>query len=341
MPAKRSSFPEELKVEVSIVVSMFNEEENLDYLFGRLEPILEQLQCRYEIICVNDGSTDNTLKKLLQYRKRDSRIKIVNFSRNFGKDTAITAGLRYSRGQAVIPIDADLQDPPELIEGLLAKWREGYDVVYGIRSKRYGEGLGKRLTANLFYRFINLLSETPIPKDTGDFRLLDRRVVEVLNQIPERTRFMKGLFAWVGFKQVGLNYERQPRHRGTSNWSFWKLWNFALDGITLFSTAGLKFWSYAGLVISLLAFLYALFLITLTLLHGKDVPGYVSIMVTMLFLGGLQLISLGILGEYLGRVYAEVKNRPLYIVRDSYGFDDEEDNPARHGTRDLSQDGAK
>jgi glycosyltransferase involved in cell wall biosynthesis len=341
MPAKRSSFPEELKVEVSIVVSMFNEEENLDYLFGRLEPILEQLQCRYEIICVNDGSTDNTLKKLLQYRKRDSRIKIVNFSRNFGKDTAITAGLRYSRGQAVIPIDADLQDPPELIEGLLAKWREGYDVVYGIRSKRYGEGLGKRLTANLFYRFINLLSETPIPKDTGDFRLLDRRVVEVLNQIPERTRFMKGLFAWVGFKQVGLNYERQPRHRGTSNWSFWKLWNFALDGITLFSTAGLKFWSYAGLVISLLAFLYAIFLITLTLMRGKDVPGYASIMVTMLFLGGLQLISLGILGEYLGRVYAEVKNRPLYIVRDSYGFNDEEDNPGSHGTGDLSQDGAK
>ena len=341
MPAKRSNFPEELKIEVSIVVSMFNEEGNLDYLFGRLEPILEQLQCPYEIICVNDGSTDNTLEKVLQYRKKNSRIKIINFSRNFGKDTALTAGLRYSRGRAVIPIDADLQDPPELIEDLLAKWREGYDVVYGIRNKRYGEGLGKRLTANLFYYFINLLSETPIPKNTGDFRLLDRRVVEVLNQIPERTRFMKGLFAWVGFKQVGLNYDRQPRHYGTSKWSFWKLWNFALDGITLFSTAGLKFWSYVGLVISLLAFLYALFLITLTLMHGKDVPGYASIMVTMLFLGGLQLISLGILGEYLGRVYAEVKNRPLYIVRDSYGFDDEEDNPATHGTRDLSQDGAK
>lgn len=341
MPTKRSSFPEELKIEVSIVVPMFNEEGTLDYLFGRLEPILEQLQCRYEIICVNDGSTDNTLEKLLQYCKKDSRIKLVNFSRNFGKDTALTAGLRYSRGQAVIPIDADLQDPPELIEGLLAKWREGYDVVYAVRSSRYGEGLGKRLTANLFYRVVNLLSETPIPKNTGDFRLLDRRVVAVLNQIPERTRFMKGLFAWVGFKQVGLNYERQPRRQGTSSWSFWKLWNFALDGITLFSTAGLKFWSYAGLVISLLAFLYALFLITRTLMHGKDVPGYASIMVTMLFLGGLQLISLGILGEYLGRVYAEVKNRPLYIVRDTYGFDDEEDNPASHGTRDLSQDGAK
>lgn len=341
MPVKRSNFPEELKIEVSIVVSMFNEAGNLDYLFERLEPILEQLQCRYEIICVNDGSTDNTLEKLLQYRKKDSRIKIVSFSRNFGKDTALTAGLRYSRGQAVIPIDADLQDPPELIEGLLAKWREGYDVVYGIRSKRYGEGWGKRLTANLFYRFINLLSETPIPKNTGDFRLLDRRVVEVLNQIPERTRFMKGLFAWVGFKQAGLTYERQPRRQGTSTWGFWKLWNFALDGITLFSTAGLKFWSYVGLVISLLAFLYALFLITLTLTHGKDVPGYASIMVTILFLGGLQLISLGILGEYLGRVYAEVKNRPLYIVRDSYGFDDEADNSASHGTRDLSQDGPK
>ena len=328
-------------VDLSIVVPMCNEENNVDYFFASLLPVLESLHMKYEVICINDGSIDGTLELLLKYHENNPLIKVINLSRNFGKDTALTAGLRYSRGQAVLPIDADLQDPPELIEGLLAKWREGYDVVYGIRSKRYGEGLGKRVTANLFYRFINLLSETPIPKNTGDFRLLDRRVVAVLNQIPERTRFMKGLFAWVGFKQVGLNYERHPRRQGTSSWSFWKLWNFALDGITLFSTAGLKFWSYAGLVISLLAFLYALFLITLTLMHGKDVPGYASIMVTMLFLGGLQLISLGILGEYLGRVYAEVKNRPLYIVRDSYGFDDEEDNAASHGTRDLSQDGAK
>ena len=329
------------EIDISIVVPMFNEKTNVEYFFEQLIPVLERLNLTYEIICVNDGSTDSTMERLIQYHQNDSRIKIINFSRNFGKETALTAGLRYSRGDVVIPIDADLQDPPEMIESLLAKWREGYDVVYAVRTKRLGESWSKRLTANLFYKFINLFSETPIPKNTGDFRLMDRRVVEVLNQIPERTRFMKGLFAWVGFKQVGLDYERQPRHLGESKWSFWKLWNFALDGITLFSTAGLKFWSYAGLVISLLALLYALFLITRTLMHGKDVPGYASIMVAILFLGGLQLIGLGILGEYLGRVYAEVKNRPLYIVRDSYGFDDEEDNSASHGTRDLSQDGAK
>jgi len=326
MPAKRPSFPEEQKIEVSIVVPMFNEEGNLDYLFGRLEPILEQLQCRYEIICVNDGSTDNTLDKLLQYRKKDSRIKLVNFSRNFGKDTALTAGLHYSRGTAVIPIDSDLQDPPELIKDLLAKWHEGYDVVYAVRRKRYGEPLMKRLMAKLFYRFINLFSETPIPKNTGDFRLMDRRVVEVLNQLPERTRFMKGLFAWVGFKQTGITYDRQPRYLGKTKWNFWKLWNFALDGITLFSTSALKMWSYLGMIISLVSFIYAMFLIIRTLILGRDVPGYASIMVVVLFLGGLQLISLGILGEYLGRVYAEVKKRPLYIVSKSYGFNKDEEN---------------
>jgi len=326
MPAKRPSFPEEQKIEVSIVVPMFNEEGNLDYLFGRLEPILEQLQCRYEIICVNDGSTDNTLDKLLQYRKKDSRIKLVNFSRNFGKDTALTAGLHYSRGTAVIPIDSDLQDPPELIKDLLAKWHEGYDVVYAVRRKRYGEPLMKRLMAKLFYKFINLFSETPIPKNTGDFRLMDRRVVEVLNQLPERTRFMKGLFAWVGFKQTGITYDRQPRYLGKTKWNFWKLWNFALDGITLFSTSALKMWSYLGMIISLVSFIYAMFLIIRTLILGRDVPGYASIMVVVLFLGGLQLISLGILGEYLGRVYAEVKKRPLYIVSKSYGFNKDEEN---------------
>lgn len=326
MSADRSSFPEELKIEVSIVVPMFNEEENLDYLLGRLEPILEQLQCRYEIICVNDGSTDTTLEKLLQHHKKNSRIKIINFSRNFGKDTALTAGLHYSGGTAVIPMDCDLQDPPELIEDLLAKWREGYDVVYAVRQKRYGEPLMKRLMANLFYRFINYFSETPIPKNTGDFRLMDRRVVDVLNQLPERTRFMKGLFAWVGFKQIGIAYDRQPRHLGETKWNFWKLWNFALDGITLFSTSALKMWSYLGIIISLFSFIYAMFLIIRTLILGRDVPGYASIMVAVLFLGGLQLISLGILGEYLGRVYAEVKKRPLYIVSKSYGFNkDRED----------------
>jgi glycosyltransferase involved in cell wall biosynthesis len=312
------------KIELSLIVPIHNEDSNIDYFFEVLLPLLNQQAPQYEIICVNDGSTDNSLNRLIHYHETEPRIKIINLSRNFGKEIALTAGLRYSRGQAVIPIDADLQDPPEMIGPLLAKWREGYDVVYAVRTRRHGESWWKRLTAHLFYKIINLFSETPIPKNTGDFRLMDRRVVEVLNRIPERTRFMKGLFAWVGFKQVGLPYERLPRHSGETKWNLWKLWNFALDGITLFSTAGLKFWSYVGIFISMLAFLYGLFLIFYTLFRGRDVPGYASIMVSVLFLGGLQLISLGILGEYLARVYSEVKHRPLFIVSEQYGFNDKE-----------------
>lgn len=312
--------------DLSIIAPMYNEEHNIEYFFEKLLPILHNLNMSFEIICINDGSTDNTLEELLKFRQVHPFIKIINFSRNFGKEIALTAGLRYSCGQAVIPIDADLQDPPELIDRLIAKWRENYDVVYAVRTSRQGETLLKRLTANLFYRFINCFSETPIPRNTGDFRLLDRRVVEVLNRIPERTRFMKGLFAWVGFRQTGIPFERQPRHLGKTKWSFWKLWNFALDGITLFSTAGLKFWSYVGMFISMLSFIYAIFLISRVLIFGRDVPGYASIMVAILFLGGLQLISLGILGEYLGRVYAEVKHRPLYIISDCHGFENTEPN---------------
>lgn len=308
-------------VELSIVVPMYNEEHNIDPFFGRLLPLLESWHLSYEVICINDGSTDGTLQKVLERRRINPEIKVINLSRNFGKENALTAGLHFARGKAVVPIDSDLQDPPELIEALLSKWREGYDVVYAVRKKRHGETLMKRLTASLFYKFVNKFSETPIPRNTGDFRLLDRRVVKILDQIPERTRFMKGLFAWVGFKQIGVPYERQPRHLGKTKWNFWKLWNFALDGITLFSTSGLKMWSYVGLSISVFSFIYASFLIIRTLIFGRDVPGYASIMVVILFLGGLQLISLGILGEYLGRVYAEVKKRPLYIVSDSYGFD--------------------
>jgi glycosyltransferase involved in cell wall biosynthesis len=307
---------------LSIVVPMYNEESNIDYFFEKLVPVLDDLKMEYEIICINDGSIDKTLEMLFKYHKSNPRIKIINFSRNFGKDTALTAGLCYSQGDAVVPIDADLQDQPELIPDLVQKWREGYNVVYAVRQQRLGETFFKRLTAGLFYRIINLFSETPIPKNTGDFRLMDRRVVEVLNKIPERTRFMKGLFAWVGFKQVGVPYVRQPRRQGETKWNYWRLWNFALDGVTLFSTAGLKIWTYFGFVFSFLSFCYASFLIVRTLIYGRDVPGYASIMVVILFFGGLQLICLGILGEYLGRVYAEVKGRPLYIISDSYGFED-------------------
>lgn len=308
-------------IDISIVATMYNEEINLDYFFERLLSVMQQLNLEYEIICVNDGSTDGTLESLLRHRQGNPRIKIINFSRNFGKENALTAGLKYSQGRAVIPIDSDLQDPPELIEQLLSKWREGYDVVYAMREKRIGETWAKRLTAAGFYHFINYFSETPIPKNTGDFRLMDRRVVEVLNKLPERTRFMKGLFAWVGFKQVGIPFERQPRHLGKTKWNFWNLWNYALDGITLFSTSPLRMWAYIGIIISLAGFAYAMFLAIRVLILGIDVPGYASTMVAILFLGGLNLISLGIVGEYLGRVYAEVKKRPLYIVNNSYGFE--------------------
>lgn len=313
--------PPKTPIDLSIIAPVYNEESNIDYFFETLIPVLIRLGLEYEIICVNDGSKDRTLEKLLVYHQNNPQIKIISFSRNFGKEIALTAGLHHSNGKAIIPIDTDLQDPPELIEGLVEKWREGYDVVYAVRRRRLGESSFKRFTANIFYRFINFISDTPIPKDTGDFRLFDRRVVKELNRIPERTRFMKGLFAWVGFKQVGIEYDRQPRHQGKTNWNYWKLWNFALDGITLFSTFPLRLWSYIGIIISFLSFGYASFLILRTLIYGRDFPGYASIMVAVLFLGGLQLISLGVIGEYLGRVYAETKRRPLYIINESYGFE--------------------
>jgi glycosyltransferase involved in cell wall biosynthesis len=224
----------------------------------------------------------------------------------------------------VIPLDADLQDPPEVIAELVAKWREGYDVVYATRRARQGESWVKRGTAALFYRVLAHLSEVPIPRDTGDFRLLDRRVVEALKQARERTRFMKGLFSWVGFRQTALGYERLPRHAGTSKWTYWQLWNLAITGIVSCGSLPLRVWSYLGLACASGAFVYATCLVVRTLLLGIDVPGYASLMVVMLFLGGLQLISLGVIGEYLGRVYDEVKGRPLYLVRDCYGFDREQ-----------------
>lgn len=310
-------------VELSIIVPLYNEEANIDYLLERLISTLDKLKTTYEIVCINDGSKDNTLKVLIAYHKRNSVIKVVNLSRNFGKEIALTAGIDYANGAAVIPIDADLQDPPELIEQLVLKWREGYDVVYGTRKSRSGESWLKRFTANSFYKTIGKMSPVPIPANTGDFRLLDRQVVEAIKKMPERTRFMKGLFAWVGYKQTSILFDREPRFGGKTTWNYWKLWNFALDGITSFSFFPLKIWSYMGLVISLISLLYALFLIVRTFIFGIDVPGYASLMVAVLFFGGIQLITLGIIGEYLGRVYEEVKRRPLYFVRESYGFNSE------------------
>jgi glycosyltransferase involved in cell wall biosynthesis len=308
-------------IDISIVVPIYNEEPNIDYLFKRLTSVIDPLNLKYEIICVNDGSTDNTFQCLVACHQHNSLIKIVNLSRNFGKEIALSAGIDHASGAAVIPIDADLQDPPELIEQLIVKWQEGYDVVYAVRKSRQGETWLKRFTANSFYKVISQMSAVPIPKNTGDFRLLDRKVVDALKMLPERRRFMKGLFAWVGFKQTAIEYDRKPRYKGITKWNYWKLWNFALEGITSFSFLPLKVWSYMGLLISLLSFTYATFLVIRTLILGIDVPGYASLMVAVLFLGGIQMLTLGFIGEYIGRIYEEVKQRPLYLVRESYGFD--------------------
>ncbi len=314
----------EASVELSIVLPCYNEAENLDYLFERLTSVLARLPLTYEIVCVNDGSQDETWLRLREHHHRDPHIKVVNFSRNFGKEIALTAGIDFTQGAAVIPLDADLQDPPELIPDMVALWQQGYDVVYGVRRSRQGESWLKRLTANMFYRFLSRLSRVPIPRNTGDFRLMDRKVVHAIQQMRERTRFMKGIFAWVGYNQTALYYDRAPRYQGQTKWNYWRLWNLAVEGITSFSSVPLRVWSYVGVSISGLAFLYACVLIMRTLIHGVDVPGYASLLVIVLFLGGIQLLSLGIMGEYLGRIFEEVKERPLYLVRDSYGFEDME-----------------
>jgi glycosyltransferase involved in cell wall biosynthesis len=313
------------QVQLSIVIPIHNEAANLDEFFRRLIAVLERLSVSYEIVCVDDGSTDETLARLIERRAQDPRLKILSLSRNFGKEVALSAGIEHSCGAAVIPIDCDLQDPPELIEEMIAQWRLGFDVVYATRRARPGDGLAKRVTAGAFYRLFGAVSEVPIPRNAGDFRLLDRRVVDALMQLPERSRFMKGLFAWVGFKQTEVTFEREGRNAGRSAWTYWRLWNLALDGVTSFSSLPLKIWSYVGLVISILAFGYALFLALLKLVRGIDVPGYTSLMVVVLFLAGIQLITLGVIGEYLGRIYTEVKHRPLYLLREAYGFDQHED----------------
>ncbi len=308
--------------EISLVAPMYNESEGLEQFFKTVTPILDQISPAWEIVCVNDGSRDDTLLKLIDYHQRDSRIRILNFSRNFGKEAGTTAGIDFSRGKAVIPIDADLQDPPELILEMVAKWREGYKVVLATRKERKEDTWFKRQSALMFYRIISAMSEIDIPKNTGDYRLMDRQVVNTLKQLPEKTRFMKGIFAWLGFPTTTIYFDRPQRFAGQTSWNYWKLWRFALDGIFAFTTLPLQIWTYLGAMISLFSFIYASVLIVQTLLHGVEVPGYASSMVTMLFLGGVQLISLGVIGEYVGRIYKEVKGRPIYIVQDTWGFQD-------------------
>jgi glycosyltransferase involved in cell wall biosynthesis len=306
---------------LSVVIPMFDEAHVIDRLFAELEENLALAGCSYEIICVNDGSQDETLARLTTHRERNPAIKIISLSRNFGKDIALTAGLSYCTGAAVLPFDADLQDPPELIPAMLARWREGYDIVNAVRRSR-DDGQAKRLGAALFYRAYNAVADTNIPPEVGDFRLIDRRVVNILKEFPERTRFMKGLFAWVGFRQSEIPFDRPRRHSGGTSWSLRRLTNFAIDGITAFSTAPLRMATYIGAGLFLLALLYVAFLVVRVVLVGRDTPGYASLMVTVLLFGGIQFTALGILGEYIGRIYQEVKRRPLFIVEHTAGFDE-------------------
>ena len=299
---------------ISFVVPVFNEEDMIDIFLAKVRPLLDNEPYAFEFVFVNDGSRDNTFAKLMAARAQDPRIRIVDFSRNFGKELALAAGLGSARGDAVIPMDVDLQDPPELIAAFLRKWEEGYDMVTGVRALRDSDTFFKRLSAKWFYHIFKLLSTNDLIPNAGDFRLLDRRVVDQLLLLPERNRFMKGLFSWVGFKTEYVYFERKERRFGTTKWNYWKLLNFALDGITSFSTVPLRVWSIAGLSIAAFAFLCALWIIARTMLFGDPVRGFPSLMVGMLFLGGLQLLGIGIIGEYLGRMYHEVKQRPLYIV---------------------------
>ena len=303
---------------VSLVVPVFNEEESIDLYLDTVPPLMERDGFRFEIVFVNDGSRDNTLARLLDRAALDRRFRIVNLSRNFGKEAALTAGIDHARGDVIVPMDIDLQDPPELIEPFMARWREGYDVVYGVRTQRTWDTAAKRLSANWFYRVFNSMSPVRIPENVGDFRLVDRRAVEVLRQLPERNRFMKGLFAWVGFNAVGVPYERPQRAAGSSKFNLWRLWNFALDGVVSFSTAPLRAWFYVGVVIAAVSVLYALFIVTRVLIFGIDTPGYASLLIAVLLMGAIQLLSLGIIGEYLGRLFLEVKGRPIYVVEGVY-----------------------
>ncbi|MEO8115113.1 MAG: glycosyltransferase family 2 protein [Phenylobacterium sp.] len=307
---------------LSLVIPMLDEAAGLDALFARLDVATASLGVALEIICVDDGSGDSTFEDLRLRAAGDRRLRVISLSRNFGKEAALTAGLEAASGDLVVAIDADLQDPPELIAEFLTLWEQGYDVVYGLRADRGADTAGKRLTAGLFYRLFNSLSDHRIPPGAGDFRLMDRQVVEAIKRLPERNRFMKGLFSWVGFRQVGVPYTRPARVEGTTSWGYWKLWRLAADGLTSFSIAPLRVWTAVGLVAAALAVLYALALVVRVLVMGRDVPGYASLMAVVLFGFALQMIALGVIGEYVGRIYEEVKRRPLYMVARRLGFDD-------------------
>lgn len=302
--------------EITLLVPCYNEEENIEIFFKEIYRCLKRVDLSFEILCINDGSRDKTFECLKEQKKIHSEIKIINFSRNFGKEAALTAGLDFAKGKAVIPIDCDLQDPPKLISKLIEKWREGFDVVLAKRADRSEDSWCKRFTAEAFYKAHNAFADIKIPQNVGDFRLMDKKVVDELKKFPERQRFMKGIFAYAGFKTAIVEYKRERRAKGSTKFNYWKLWNYAIEGLTSFSTVMLKIWTYLGLFITSIAFFRGVWIFIKVIIYGIEVPGYASLMITIIFLGGLNLLSFGILGEYIGRIYMEVKKRPIYIVQD-------------------------
>ncbi len=299
---------------ISIICPIYNEKEAIPIFLAELVKVIATTGEEYEILCVNDGSTDNTLAVLIKNKELYPQIRIINLSRNFGKEAALTAGLDMARGDVVIPIDADLQDPPALIKKMLEKFREGNDVVLARRRDRSSDSILKRITAELFYKLFRRLANAELPENVGDFRLMSRRVVDSLKELRETQRFMKGIFSWPGYQTAVIEYDRQERQAGKTKFSGWKLWNFAVEGITSFSTFPLRIWTYIGSMVALLALSYMLYIIIKTVVLGIDVPGYASLVAIMLFLGGVQLIGIGVIGEYVGRIYLESKRRPIYIV---------------------------
>jgi glycosyltransferase involved in cell wall biosynthesis len=313
---------------LSVVVPARNESANLAPLLDRLVPVLGGLDLPYEIVVVDDGSTDATFQTVMALRERERRLKLVSLSRNFGKEIALAAGLRYATGDAVVLMDADLQHPPETIRDFVAKWREGYRFVYAQRRSRHGEAPLRRFLAKRFYRVFARVGEVALLEGGGDFCLLDRKVADALAAMPERNRFGKGLYAWVGFKSAAVPFEVQSRLAGRSQWSLWRLWTYAIDGIASFTTVPLRLWTYVGAAIALLSLAFGAAILLRTLIWGAEVPGYPSLFVAVSFLAGIQLIGLGVIGEYIGRIFTEVKQRPLFLVDAAIGFDDKATDPA-------------
>ena len=306
--------PKERSQRISVVAPVYNEERCIRKLYDRIESALSQSGRDFEVVFINDGSSDNSLVILADLARERRNVTLVNLTRNFGKEIAMTAGLAHACGDAVVIIDSDLQHPPEVILRMIGLWEQGYDVVYGERASRGSEPVAKRVSAGAFYWVLSKIGPVRIPADVGDFRLMDRRVVNALLLFAEKHRFMKGLFAWVGFRQIGIQYEVDARQEGETKFSFWRLWNFALEGITSFTIMPLKLSSYLGFVVAAASFLFGLYAAVKTILLGVDVPGYTTLVVTLSFLGGVQLIVLGILGEYVGRIFNETKRRPLFLV---------------------------